>query len=152
MQSFKPDKNTFNSQPKMPYLGSFTLQFRKKPCHIWNQHSQIVKIQSLKQNKKSLNSAAKLPYLGNFMLQFGKNLVIFETSTSKFAKTQSFKQLRYFETFKYFNFLKFESKISLLIFLDRNIKNLLPYLKLECALNAPLSTFFFWRPRPSESS
>ena len=94
---FQARQNTFNSQPKMPYLGSFTLQFRKKPCHIWNQHSQIVKIQSLKQNKKSLNSAAKLPYLGNFMLQFEKNLVIFETSTSKFAKTQSFKQLRYFE-------------------------------------------------------
>ena len=77
MQSFiKKKKKKLNLGPKIPYLGTFGLQFNKNYYQIFNQHTRICKTIEVSSETKKINLGSKMVYLG-LRLECWKTIVIF---------------------------------------------------------------------------
>ena len=74
---------------KMPYMGTFGLEFQKPIVIFEISTLKFVKLQNFTK-KKCLNLGPEMPDLGILGLEFEKNIVIFEISTLKFVKLQNF--------------------------------------------------------------
>ena len=57
-------KKKLNLGPKIPYLGTFGLQFNKNYYQIFNQHTRICKTIEVSSETKKINLGSKMVYLG----------------------------------------------------------------------------------------
>lgn len=110
MQSLKQNKNTFNSQAKITYLGSF---IKRNLVILEIRTLKFFKMQTLNQNKKTLNSGPKLPYLVVLCCNLKETLSYLKAAHPNLSKSKILNKIKILWTFKYFNFFKFESKSSL---------------------------------------
>ena len=74
LQNFVRKRKYLNLETKMPYLGSFWLEFSKNYRHIWNQYPEISLIREFSTKQKCINLELKMPYLGISALEFEKLL------------------------------------------------------------------------------
>ena len=120
----------------MPKFGTKDALFRyfgagKKHCDIWNQRSWISLIIKFDPKLKIFKFGTKNTCFGYLWSEFEKNIVIFEINTLEFVLLQSF--------MKKWKFLNLGQKYLISIFLGKNLKNILSYLK-----SAP-SNFSNWK-------
>ena len=59
---------------EMPYLNIFGLEFKKKKCHIWNQHPWICLIAESREIMKMPKFGTKNALFGYFWTKFWKNV------------------------------------------------------------------------------
>ena len=103
----------------------------KKHCDIWNQRSWISLIIKFDPKLKIFKFGTKNTCFGYLWSEFEKNIVIFEINTLEFVLLQSF--------MKKWKFLNLGQKYLISIFLGKNLKKILSYLK-----SAP-SNFSNWK-------
>ena len=108
----------------MPKFGTKDALFRyfragKKHCDIWNQHSWISLIIKFDPKLKIFKFGTKNTCFG--YLWSGIVIVIFEINTLEFVLLQSF--------MKKWKFLNLGQKYLISIFLGKNLKKILSYLK-----------------------
>ena len=86
MHNFVKKQKCLNLGQKMPYLGMFGQELKKKTIVIFEISTlKFVYLQNFTKKQKSLNLGPKMPDLWIFGLGFENNIAIFEISTLEFV-------------------------------------------------------------------